>query len=77
MEMSESKRENILYPYICTDSRNLVNVPYENSVSLRFCTTCSLRRLIGCNSDNSVQTVIINGNTCIVRHKHVLNVLLG
>ena len=51
--------------------------PYENSVSLRFCTTCRLRRFISCNNDNSVQTVIINGNTCILRHKHVLNVLLG
>ena len=51
--------------------------PYENSVSLRFCTTCSLRRFIRCNSDNSVHTVIINGNTCILGHKHVLNVLLG
>ena len=77
MEIIESNCENILYQYICTDSRSLVNVPYENSVSLRFCTTCSLRRFIRCNSDNSVQTVIINANTCILRHNHVLNVLLG
>ena len=51
--------------------------PYENSVSLRFCITCSLRRLIRCNNDNSVQTDIINGRTCILRHNHVPNVFLG
>ena len=77
MEMIEIHCDNILYPYVCTDSRSLVNGPYENSVSLRFCTTCSLKRFIRCNSDNSVQAVIINGNTCILRHNHVLNVLLG
>ena len=33
MEMIEIHWDNILYPYICTDSRSLVNVPYENSVS--------------------------------------------
>ena len=30
MEMSEINWENILYPYVCTDSRSLVNVsPWE------------------------------------------------
>ena len=33
--------------------------PYKNSVSLRYVTTCSLTCFIGCNSGNSVQTVII------------------
>ena len=35
----------------------------ENSVSLRVFTTCSLKRCISCNSDISVETVIIIGNT--------------
>ena len=30
---------------------------HENSVSLRFFNTCSLKRFISCNGDNSVQTV--------------------
>ena len=76
MEINEINCETILYQYICTDSRSLVNVPYENSVSLPFCTNCCFVRIIGCNNDNSVQTVIINGNTCILRHNHVLNVFL-
>ena len=37
--------------------------PHENSVVSRYFTTCSLKRFISCNSDNSVQTVIITGNT--------------
>ena len=47
--------------------------PTENSVSLRFVTTCSLRRFISCNNDNSVEIVIIIGNTFILWDKHVLN----
>ena len=50
--------------------------PDENDVSLRVLNTCSLKRLISCNSDNCVQTVIIIGNTCILWQHHVLNVLL-
>ena len=48
--------------------------PHENSVSLRCFTTCIVRRFIDCNSDNSVQTVIIIGNTCSLWQNHVLNV---
>ena len=48
--------------------------PHENSVSLCCITICSLRRFIDCNSDNSVQTVIIIGNTCSLWQNHVLNV---
>ena len=33
--------------------------PNENSVSLLVFTTCSLNRFISCNSDISVETVII------------------
>ena len=47
--------------------------PHDNSVSLHFYTTCSLKRLITCKSDYSVQTVIIIGNTCILWPNHVLN----
>ena len=38
--------------------------PYENSVSLWFLTTCSLKRFMSGNSDNSVETVLIIGGTC-------------
>ena len=47
--------------------------PHENSVSLCCITICSLRRFIDCNSDNSVQTVKIIGNTCILWQNHILN----
>ena len=50
--------------------------PYENSVCLRFFKTCSLKRFISSNSDNCVQTVKINGNTCILCQNHFLNVFL-
>ena len=50
--------------------------PYKNSVSLRFLHTCSLKRYISCNSDNSMQAVIIIRNACILRQQHVLNVFL-
>ena len=36
--------------------------PYKNSISLRFLHTCSLKRFISCNRDNSVQAVISIGN---------------
>ena len=38
--------------------------PYENSVSLWFLTTCSLKRFMSGNSDNCVETVLIIGGTC-------------
>ena len=47
--------------------------PNENSVSLRVLTTCSLR-FISCNSDISVETVIITGNTLVLWENHYLNV---
>ena len=50
--------------------------PHENSVSLRFFNTSRLKRFITCNSDNSVETVIIIGNTFILWDKHYLNVCL-
>jgi len=40
--------------------------PHLNSVSLRFFNTWSLKGHISCNSENSVQTVITIGNTCIL-----------
>ena len=48
----------------------------ENSVSLRVFTTCSLNRVISCNSDISVETVIIIGNTFVLWENHYLNVFL-
>ena len=51
--------------------------PRENSVGVPVLNTCSLKRLIRCNSDNSVQTVIIIGNACILWQHHLLNVFLG
>ena len=51
--------------------------PYENSVSLCLLTTCSFKRFISGNSDNSVETVIIIGNTCILWQDHVLKVFSG
>ena len=50
--------------------------PHENSVSLRVLNTCSLKRLIWCNSDNSVQTDIFIGSTCSLGQTHVLNEFL-
>ena len=48
--------------------------PHENSVSLLVFTTCSLNRFISCNSDISVETVIIIGNTFVLWENHYLNV---
>ena len=50
--------------------------PHENNVTLRCFTTYSLKRFISYNSDNSVQIVIIMGNTCIPLQNNCLNVLL-
>ena len=50
--------------------------PHENSVSLRVLNTCSLKRLIRFNSDNSVETDIFVGSTCSLRHTHFLNEFL-
>ena len=66
----------MVYPYIFIDSSSLVNVSHKNSVSLRVLNTYSLKRFISCNSDNSVQTVIIIGNSCISWQHHLLNVFL-
>ena len=51
--------------------------PHENSVSLRCFTTYSLTGFISCNSDNSVQTVIIIGNMYSLWENHVVNMFLG
>ena len=51
-------------------------LPDENSVSLRCFTTFNLKRDIRWNSDNSVQAVIIIGNTCILWQNNVLNINL-
>ena len=64
----------MVYPYIFIDSSSLVNVSHKNSVSLRVLNTYSLKRFISCNSDNSVQPVIIIGNACILWQHHLLNV---
>ena len=66
-EMSEIHVENMFYPYFCTGSSRSVNdspmgIPLVN-VNL---STCILTRFISCNSDNSVQTVIIIGSKCIL-----------
>ena len=67
----------MIYSYIWTDSSRLVNIfSTENSVSLHYFTTCSLKRFISCNSDNSVEKIIIIGNMFILWDKHVLNGLL-
>ena len=50
--------------------------PCKNSISLRFYKTCILKRFISCNSDNSVETVLIIGNTYILWQNHVLNMFL-
>ena len=49
---------------------------HENSVSLRFLNTCSLKCIISSNSDNSAQTVIIIVNSSSLWQNHVLNVIL-
>ena len=66
----------MFYPCNYTDSNRLVNAPNENSVSLLVFTTCSLNRFISCNSDISVETVIITGNTFVLWENHYLNVCL-
>ena len=50
--------------------------PYKNSVSLRFLDTCSLKRFISCNRDNSVQAVISIGNKGSLWHHHGLKAFL-
>ena len=50
--------------------------PNENSVSLRVFTAYSLNRFISCNSDISVETVIITGNPLVLWENHYLNVFL-
>ena len=75
-EMSEIHWENICYQYFCTDSSSLVIVSHKNSVLFCLFNTCSLKRLITCNSNNSVPTVIIIGTTCILWQSNVLNVFL-
>ena len=51
-------------------------LPHKNTVSVRFYKTCSLKRFINCNSDNSVHTAIMIGNTCILWTKLFLNMFL-
>ena len=48
--------------------------PHENSGSFIVFNTCSLNRFISCNSDISVETVIIIGNTFVLWENHYLNV---
>ena len=50
--------------------------PYKNSISIRFYKTCSLKRFISCNSDNSVQTVTIIGHTYILLSNHIVDMFL-
>ena len=71
----QSLREPICYPYICTDSRRLVNHSHKNRLISCLFTTWSLRGFISCNSDNCVQKVIIIGNTCILWHTAILHVV--
>ena len=51
-------------------------LPNENRVSLLVFTTYNLNRFISCNSDISVETVIITGNTLVLWENHYLNVFL-
>ena len=48
----------------------------EISGSLRLFTACSVYRVISCNSDSSVEEVIIIGNTFVLWEDHGLNVFL-
>ena len=50
--------------------------PYKNSVKVLIFTTCSLRHVVSCNSDNWVQTVIMMGPTFILWDKHIVSVVL-
>ena len=50
--------------------------PHDNSGLLRFFPTLRLEQLISCNSDNSVQSDIMIGNTFILSNRHVQNVFL-
>ena len=50
--------------------------PYKNSVSVRFLNTCSLKRFISCNRDNSVQAVISIGNRGSLWYHHGLKAFL-
>ena len=50
--------------------------PHENSFSSSIFTTSRLKRFISCDSDNSVDTVIVIGNTFILSETPVLNVFL-
>ena len=50
--------------------------PNENSVSLLVFTTCSLNRFISCNSDISVETVIIIGNTFVLCENNIVDVFV-
>ena len=49
---------------------------HENGLSLIVFKSSNLKCVICCNSENSVQTVIINGNMCILWQTYVLNVFL-
>ena len=66
----------MVYQYLSTDCSSLVNVPHENSVSLRVFNTCTLTRFKSCSSGNVVQAFRIIGNTCSLRQNHVLNEFL-
>ena len=51
--------------------------PHDNSGLLRFFfPTLRLEQFISCNSDNSVHSDIMIGNTFILWNRHVLNVFL-
>ena len=50
--------------------------PNENGVSLLVFTTYSLNRFISCNSEISVETVIMIGTTFVLWENHYLNVVL-
>ena len=67
----------MFYAYVCTDSSSLFNVSHAISLNLRFSLHAALEHFISWKSDNSVQTVIVIGNTCSLWQNHVLSVFLG
>ena len=65
-EMSENHWENVYYPYFALILAGYSMFPNMNIVCLSSYKICSLKGLISCNSDNSLQTVIIIGHMYIL-----------
>ena len=62
--------------FMCTSELILVfysMFPSENWVSVRFYKTCSFKRSISCNCDNSLHIHIIIGNTYSLWQNQVAN----